>query len=155
MGVVSRHALGNLVERKHPLFGTGHACRYCSTVEGSKVKRRIVVPREVLLVEIERRCADQQCYARNRIGLTKEEARRYEGFECERCERWNRDALAERDIPEWWEELMVTGLETIRPQAADEDREPSEVVTRLSDAYRSGGRARRQDDSSEAGGDSL
>jgi hypothetical protein len=125
-------------------------------VEGPKVKRRIVVPREVLLVEIERRCADQQCNARNRIGLTKEEARRYTGFECERCERWSADALAERDIPEWWDELMVTGLETLRPQAADETTEPSEVVKRLSDAYRDGGGARRRGDASpDTGGDSF
>ena len=34
--------------------------------------RKIIFPREVLLVEVERRCADAQCNARARVGLTKE-----------------------------------------------------------------------------------
>ena len=75
--------------------------------EKAKVKRRVVIARAVLLVEIERRCADPDCNAKARIGLTKEEARAYTGFKCERCEQWNDDALAERDIPDWWEELFV------------------------------------------------
>jgi phage FluMu protein Com len=65
-------------------------------------RQRIVTPREVLLIEIERRCSDADCNARNRIGLTKEEAQAYLGFECERCERWNSDALTEKDVPDWW-----------------------------------------------------
>ena len=74
------------------------------------MRSRIVIPREVLLVEIERRCRDAACNARNRVGLTKAEARAYCGFECERCgQAWD-DALSERDAPEWWEELTVTGL---------------------------------------------
>ncbi len=64
----------------------------------------IIIPREVLLVEIERRCADAQCNARTRIGLTKEEALAYRGFECERCQRWHDDLLSERDLPERWKE---------------------------------------------------
>ena len=102
-----------------------------------KMKRSIIIPREVLLVEIERRCAvDRECNARNRIGLTKEEARAYCGYACERCERWNDDLLLETDAPEWWEELAVTGLAGLRaprePQAADE---PGEVIKRLSNNY--------------------
>lgn len=69
--------------------------------------RRIVTRRELLLVEVERWCGDHVCNARTRLSLTKAEARAYTGFECSRCERWNEDALAERDIPEWWEELKV------------------------------------------------
>ena len=101
------------------------------------MKRSINIPREVLLVEIERRCAvDADCNARSRISLTKEEARAYSGFTCERCERWNEDFLIERDVPEWWEELAVTGLLSLRePRTLDTD-EPGEVVKRLSENYR-------------------
>jgi hypothetical protein len=67
--------------------------------------KRIVTPRELLLVEVERWCGDHTCNARTRLSLTKAEARVYTGFECSRCERWNDDSLTERDIPEWWEEL--------------------------------------------------
>ncbi len=100
--------------------------------------KNIFIPREVLLVEIERRCAvDAECNARARIGLTKEEARAYCGFTCERCERWNEDILTERDVPEWWEELIITGLSTLREAATPaEPEEPSEVIKRLSDNYK-------------------
>lgn len=105
-------------------------------------KRRITFPREVLLVEIERRCAIAGCGARTRVGLTKEEARAYTGFECERCEGWNDDALTERDIPDWWEELTITALDGLRPVTLNSTEasagEPGEVVTRLSDAWRYG-----------------
>jgi len=67
--------------------------------------KRIVIPRELLLVEVERWCGDHACNALTRLSLTKAEARDYTGFECSRCERWNEDALNQRDIPEWWEEL--------------------------------------------------
>jgi hypothetical protein len=70
-------------------------------------RQRIYMPREVLLVEIERRCSNTQCEAKNRIGLTKQEAQSYLGFECERCERWNADTLSERDIPDWWDDLHL------------------------------------------------
>ena len=77
--------------------------------------KRIVTPRELLLVEVERWCGDHACNARTRLPLTKAEARDYTGFECSRCERWNEDALTERDIPEWWEELKVAAPEGLRP----------------------------------------
>ncbi len=67
---------------------------------------RIIVPREVLLIEIERRCSYNECRARVFQGLTKEEAREYRGFSCEKCERWTEDFLIERDVPEWWRELQ-------------------------------------------------
>jgi hypothetical protein len=87
-------------------------------------------------VEIERRCADAQCNGRTRIGLTKDEARAYVGFECERCERWHEDVLSERDIPEWWEELKLTALDGVRALEDASGVEPGEVVTRMSDAWR-------------------
>jgi len=102
------------------------------------VTKRIVFPREVLLVEVERWCGDHLCNARTRLALTKAEARAYTGFECERCERWNEDALSERDIPEWWEELKVTSLEGLRPVAeGGAAGETGGPVARLSDAWKS------------------
>lgn len=93
-------------------------------------------PREVLLVEIERRCGDPACNARVFVGLTKDEARAYTGFVCERCERWTDDSLSERDIPDWWEELKVTALDGVRPPRVLAEVEPGEVVTRMSEAWR-------------------
>ncbi|HEY0005654.1 MAG TPA: hypothetical protein VGB17_12660 [Pyrinomonadaceae bacterium] len=69
-------------------------------------KQKIMIPRQVLLVELERRCSAPGCNARTRIGLTKADARAYCGFDCERCKLWNEDALAQKDVPEWWEELQ-------------------------------------------------
>ena len=107
---------------------------------------KLKFPREVLLVEVERRCGDAACNARVFVGLTKAEARAYTGFVCERCERWTDDALAERDIPDWWEELKVTGLDGVRPARAAGPEAPGEVVARMSEAWRRvGGR--------EAGGE--
>jgi hypothetical protein len=106
--------------------------------------KRIVFPREVLLVEVERWCRDPLCNARTRLALTKEEARAYTGFECARCERWNEDALAERDIPEWWEELKITSLEGLRPAAeGGACVEAGGPVGRLSEAWKrlGGGRS--------------
>ncbi len=109
---------------------------------------RIELPRETLLVEIERRCGEPLCKARLRMGLTKEEARAYRGFECERCGHRTNDMLSERDVPEWWEELT----RIVATDAAGEGREayePSEVIMRINDACRRmrGGRdERRQDD---------
>ena len=104
--------------------------------------KNIVIPRAVLLVEIERRCRDAQCNARTRIGLTLIEARAYCGFECERCGRSWDDLLTERDVPEWWEELTITGLDTIRESQCDEPEATSEVVKRMSESYRAA-KARR------------
>jgi len=64
----------------------------------------IIIRREVLLIEIERHCREPLCNARVRVGLTKEEARLYCGFDCERCKRHWDDLLSERDVPDWWEE---------------------------------------------------
>jgi hypothetical protein len=96
--------------------------------------KRLVFPRELLLVEVERRCADPACGARSRLGLTKAEARAYTGFECEACGLWCEDSLAERDVPEWWEELKVTGLEGVR-LLEGAGAEPGEVVARMSEAW--------------------
>ncbi|MET0625147.1 MAG: hypothetical protein ABW250_19570 [Pyrinomonadaceae bacterium] len=117
---------------------------------------RITFPREVLLVEVERWCGDHACNARTRLSLTKAEARAYTGFECERCERRNDDALAERDIPEWWEELKVASLEGLRPPraaGASAVEEPGEVVERMSDAWKELGEAGVSEDAEAEGGD--
>jgi hypothetical protein len=99
--------------------------------------KRIIFPREVLLVEVERWCGDPACKARTRLGLTKGEASAYTGFECVRCLRWNEDALAERDVPEWWEELKLTSLEGLRPLRAEGgEAEACEVIERMSDAWK-------------------
>lgn len=71
-------------------------------------RSRFVSAREVLLIEIERYCDQPNCLHLNRIGLTKTEARDYNGFVCERCERRNADFLRERDVPEWWKEIRVS-----------------------------------------------
>ena len=102
-----------------------------------KERRPFVFPREVLLVEIERHCFDPRCGARVRIGLTKEDARAYRGFECGRCERWHEDVLTERDVPDWWEELTVTGLDALRGRKPQGDESgTNESVARLSEAWR-------------------
>jgi hypothetical protein len=72
-----------------------------------EVKRGITIQREVLLIEIERRCAHRECNARNFIGLTKKEALEYHGFECSECERWNTDSLKRSDVPDWWDEINL------------------------------------------------
>lgn len=99
-------------------------------------RSKIVIPREVLLVEIERRCSQPECGARNRLGLTKEEARAYCGFECERCKEWSADSLTERDAPEWWEELAITDLYAVRETREPAPVDAGEVITRMSDHYR-------------------
>src|SRR5919107_5041500 len=96
----------NTSTRRYSSFITRHS----SLVFGKGMGKKIVTPREVLLVEVERWCGDHACNARTRLSLTKAEARDYTGFECSRCERWNEDVLAERDIPEWWAELKVASL---------------------------------------------
>ncbi|MGI8733541.1 MAG: hypothetical protein ACR2LM_09610 [Pyrinomonadaceae bacterium] len=72
----------------------------------------IVIPREVLLVEIDRRCSFPDCNNRMLIGLTKREAASYTGFECEHCQRWTDDELREKDIPDWWSEICVVNQAT-------------------------------------------
>jgi hypothetical protein len=130
----------------------------------------LAFPREVLLVEIERHCAAAGCGARTRVGLTKEEARLYDGFACGVCERWHEDGLTERDIPDWWEELTVTGLATLRgtPPAQDatqtgkegDDEGGGGVVARLSEAWRikarrNRGRGAGADEPRDEGDESL
>ena len=108
--------------------------------------RRILFPRELLLVEVERYCSDPACGGRTRLALTKEEARAYTGFECGRCGLRNEDALAERDIPEWWEELKITSLDGVRPSESSGGDDPGEVVGRLSDAWKGLGAPGEGDD---------
>jgi len=66
---------------------------------------RVTIQRQILLFEIERRCSFVDCNARHFIGLTKDEALRYDGFDCTECERWNSDRLNRTDIPDWWDEI--------------------------------------------------
>ena len=68
-------------------------------------RKDIVVPRQLLLIEIDRRCSFADCRARAFVALTKQEALCYSGFECVRCRRWNDDRLSERDVPDWWAEI--------------------------------------------------
>lgn len=70
-----------------------------------KVRKKIVVPHEVLLVEVERMCSTPRCKAKTRLSLTKEEAKNYKGFDCGVCGLWNEDWLTRTDIPEWWDEI--------------------------------------------------
>lgn len=119
------------------------------------MRKQIIFPRETLLIEIERWHRDPSCGARTRIALTKEEARTYTGFECARCERWQSDALAERDIPEWWEELKVTSLDGVRELEAGglaEKAEPDGVVTRMSEAWKSLGASEGAEEAEEKEG---
>lgn len=98
---------------------------------------RIELRRELLLIEIERRSSNGLCRARARIGLTKEEACLYRGFECERCGRRTKDALSQSDVPEWWEELSNSAsLNHASEPVAQEGYEPSEVILRINNAYR-------------------
>jgi len=65
-------------------------------------RQQFYFPKEVLLVEIERRCHFPDCGARNLVGLTKSEAIEYRGFECVKCERWNDDSVDPDALPESW-----------------------------------------------------
>lgn len=101
-----------------------------------KTKSRIALQRELLLIEIERRCP--ACGARVALGLTKEEARAYHEFQCERCETKTDDHLTERDVPEWWDEMMIRALdagERDHHQTSDVG-EPVASVLRLNQAAR-------------------
>ena len=68
-----------------------------------KSRKGLYFPRTTLLVRIERRCAFPECTAGNQIGLTKQEAIEYRGFECIQCERWNDDRLNPLELPDSWE----------------------------------------------------
>ena len=94
--------------------------------------KRIVFPREVLLVEVERRCGETLCGARVKLSMTKADARAYTGFECERCGRWFADALTERDIPEWWEELNVASLRGLKPSRESAGKRSSAALNSMS-----------------------
>jgi hypothetical protein len=72
------------------------------------LKRGIAIERQVLLFEIDRRCSFPECNQRVFAGLTKQEALDYRGFECPACERWNNDSLTKNDIPDWWDEIVLT-----------------------------------------------
>ncbi len=99
----------------------------------TRTKSRVAPARELLLVEIERRCP--QCEARVTVPLTKEDAYAYHEFECTRCEAQTDDALTERDLPEWWEELMIRTLRTGERHAPSQ-YEPSSAALRLSEDAR-------------------
>lgn len=116
--------------------------------------KRILMPRELLLVEVERWCGDHACNARTRLPLTKAEARDYNGFECSRCERWNEDALTERDIPEWWEGLQVASLEGLRPApGTSEENDPGGAAARMSDPWKEPSEPAQSGDEEGEGGD--
>ena len=113
-----------------------------------------MTPRELLLVQVERWCGDHACNARTRVSLTKAEARDYTGFECSRCERWNEDALTERDVPEWWEELKVASPEgSGPPRGADVAGDTSGAVARMSDARKESGESDELTDEEGEDGD--
>jgi len=69
------------------------------------MSNHIIIPREVLLIELDRRCSFPDCQARSFIPLTKQEAKSYRGYTCETCSRWNEDRLTRKDISDWWDEL--------------------------------------------------
>jgi hypothetical protein len=68
----------------------------------------VFIPREILLVEIDRRCFFPDCKARTLVGLTKQEASDYRGFECRVCKRWNDDNLSDKDVPNEWDAIVKT-----------------------------------------------
>jgi hypothetical protein len=75
---------------------------------GKRPPQKFYFPREVLLVEIERRCQFADCGSRNLIGLTKLEAIEYRGFDCSKCQRWNDDTVMPDALPDsWTNELMI------------------------------------------------
>lgn len=71
-------------------------------MSGTKQRQSFHFPRTTLLVEIERRCVFPDCGAKNQIGLTKQEAIEYRGFECFKCERWNDDRASASEFPDSW-----------------------------------------------------
>ena len=73
-----------------------------SLVSEAKRRQSFHFPRTTLLVQIERRCTFPDCAAKNQIGLTKQEAIEYRGFECIQCKRWNDDLASQSEFPEAW-----------------------------------------------------
>lgn len=71
------------------------------------MKRGITIRREVLLIEIERRCSSPECNSRNFISLTKQETLEYTGYECSECEAWNRDQLKRSEVPDGWDDMNL------------------------------------------------
>jgi len=71
-------------------------------VKQPKRKHVFDFPRTVLLIEIERRCSFPDCNAKKQVGLTKQEAIEYRGFECFQCEQWNDDRLKQSELPDSW-----------------------------------------------------
>lgn len=65
-------------------------------------REKFYFPRTPLLVKIERRCGFPECAAGNQIGLTKQEAIEYRGFECFQCKRRNEDRLSQPELPDSW-----------------------------------------------------
>src|SRR4029453_5274166 len=70
-------------------------------------KRGIVIERQVLLFEIERRCSFPECNQRVFVGLTKQEAFDYTGFECALCERGNDALLTKNNVLDWGDEIAL------------------------------------------------
>jgi hypothetical protein len=73
----------------------------------AKEKSHFYFPREVLVIEIDRRCAADECRARNQISLTRTGAIEYRGFNCSECERWNDDRLNQLEMPESWHDESI------------------------------------------------
>jgi len=73
----------------------------------TKEKKEFYFPRDVLVLEINRRCTADQCRAVNQISLTRTEAIEYRGFNCSACERWNDDRLSQSEMPASWQEGSV------------------------------------------------
>jgi hypothetical protein len=82
--------------------GSPKECSRISDGMQTKRKQSFHFPRTELLVEIERRCAFPDCESKNRIGLTKQEAIEYRGFECFQCGRWNEDRMKQSELPDSW-----------------------------------------------------
>jgi hypothetical protein len=64
-------------------------------------------PRDVLVIELDRRCAAGDCRARNQISLTKAEAIGFRCFNCSECESWNDDRLSQSEMPDSWNEESI------------------------------------------------
>jgi len=77
----------------------------CNSHNSMQERKSIIVPRALLLIEVDRHCFFVDCNARVIIGLTKQEALSYSGFKCVLCQRWNNDYLTEKDVPDWWAEI--------------------------------------------------